>query len=347
MKTHQKLIEALKAYEAAFEDLFCQCLTNPIKNAWGKTVSLESLNVAHSQAHTLLNELQKLSVLEADGFDACLAMANAIHYPACWDTSAYPTLQSALHEMAGTFSCSNDECSVNAPKPASDSADALPVDSAFEREDHYLVIKHTDSAAALSETEREQLAGLVHKIDGWRRSQDKDILQAVVVERGWPEYEPTWRAVEARVKGAEQMRLSGMEEVPASLEGYARNLDAIESRADVRPEHKAAVDHAHEILRRLMYHRDGDFFVNVNRVGAEALHVSTISTIVNAALLTVEPENAVVPAPLRQLIAEVERRVELLKTCTDHKQFESAAAMVKDFDTWVKSMSDARAQAGM
>lgn len=49
--------------------------------------------------------------------------------------------------------------------------------------------------------------------------------------------------------------------------------------------HKAAVDHAHEILGRLLYLRDGDYFVNVNRAGAEAMHVSTVSTIVHAALI--------------------------------------------------------------
>lgn len=48
---------------------------------------------------------------------------------------------------------------------------------------------------------------------------------------------------------------------------------------------RLSVDHAHEILRRLMYHRDGDFFINVNRRGAEAIHVSTIATIVHAALV--------------------------------------------------------------
>ncbi len=51
------------------------------------------------------------------------------------------------------------------------------------------------------------------------------------------------------------------------------------------PSHVDAVDHAHEILRRKGYQRDGDFFVNVNRVGAEAMHVSTIATIVAAALI--------------------------------------------------------------
>lgn len=38
------------------------------------------------------------------------AIADAIHYPGCWDTAAYPTLESALHEMTAWFKCSNDEC---------------------------------------------------------------------------------------------------------------------------------------------------------------------------------------------------------------------------------------------
>ena len=48
------------------------------------------------------------------------------------------------------------------------------------------------------------------------------------------------------------------------------------------PEHIAGVDHAHELLRRMGYHRDGDWFIHANRRGAEAIHISTISTIVNA-----------------------------------------------------------------
>lgn len=40
-------------------------------------------------------------------------IAAAIHYPACWDAAAYPTLESALSEMYGFFKCS--EC---APVPA-------------------------------------------------------------------------------------------------------------------------------------------------------------------------------------------------------------------------------------
>lgn len=41
------LKDALLAYEAAFEDLFAQCCSNPIRNAWGKQVDMTKLNHAH------------------------------------------------------------------------------------------------------------------------------------------------------------------------------------------------------------------------------------------------------------------------------------------------------------
>lgn len=76
----------------------------------------------------------------------------------------------------------------------------------FQREDRYLVLKHTDAKAALDTNEQAQLAALVSKIDGWRRRNNKDILQAVVVEHDWPEYEPTWKAIERRVPGQNEPR---------------------------------------------------------------------------------------------------------------------------------------------
>lgn len=36
-------------------------------------------------------------------------VAKAIHYPECWDTAAYPTLESAISEIAA-FRCTNDDC---------------------------------------------------------------------------------------------------------------------------------------------------------------------------------------------------------------------------------------------
>ena len=42
--------KALRLYEEAREDLFTQCLSNPIQNAWGKQVNLAKLNQAHEAA---------------------------------------------------------------------------------------------------------------------------------------------------------------------------------------------------------------------------------------------------------------------------------------------------------
>ncbi|AVS68169.1 hypothetical protein C8245_23120 [Paracidovorax avenae] len=86
--------------------------------------------------------------------------------------------------------------------------------------------------------------------------------------------------------------------------------------------HKAAVDHAHEILGRLLYHRDGDYFVNVNRAGAEAMHVSTVSTIVHAALIgaaapTQEAEDGLTQAA-RDVLAERRRQVEAEGWTSEH-----------------------------
>lgn len=49
-------VAALRAYEAAFEDLFGQCASNPIRNAWGKQVDTTKLNYAHLLASSVLKK---------------------------------------------------------------------------------------------------------------------------------------------------------------------------------------------------------------------------------------------------------------------------------------------------
>lgn len=49
-------LEALRAYEDAFDDLFCQCASNPITNAWGMQVNMSKLNHAHLLASTALQK---------------------------------------------------------------------------------------------------------------------------------------------------------------------------------------------------------------------------------------------------------------------------------------------------
>ena len=36
-------------------------------------------------------------------------MKEYMHYPECWDTAAYPTLESAMHENSAWFKCTNQD----------------------------------------------------------------------------------------------------------------------------------------------------------------------------------------------------------------------------------------------
>ena len=70
----------------------------------------------------------------------------------------------------------------------------------FKREQQYLVLKSSDViASGLSKTELDQLEAICNKVDECRRNAGKPDLETVVVEKDWPEYEPTWKAIEHRV----------------------------------------------------------------------------------------------------------------------------------------------------
>lgn len=73
----------------------------------------------------------------------------------------------------------------------------------FEREERYIVFKLSDVEEHFTPGEKQQLARLVEVQRAGREEAGKPPLDCVVVEWGWPEYEPTWRAIEARVTGAQ------------------------------------------------------------------------------------------------------------------------------------------------
>lgn len=82
---------------------------------------------------------------------------------------------------------------------------------AFKRENRYIVLKIRDALSALSDTEWETLTRLIAKVS-WKRHQECRLpLQAVVVESDWPEYEPTWKAIEQRVAREEGVRVCARE----------------------------------------------------------------------------------------------------------------------------------------
>lgn len=84
--------------------------------------------------------------------------------------------------------------------------DDIQVDSlvipTFERESRYLVYKRSDLAkAGLTRAEADALASISAKIAKLRSLEGRDPLKCVLVESDWPEYEPTWRAIEKRMRG--------------------------------------------------------------------------------------------------------------------------------------------------
>lgn len=69
----------------------------------------------------------------------------------------------------------------------------------FEREFRYLVMKFKDVRKYLTDPEKEILFILSKKISKGRCDDEKAHLDCVVVESDWPEYEPTWLAIEERM----------------------------------------------------------------------------------------------------------------------------------------------------
>ena len=74
----------------------------------------------------------------------------------------------------------------------------------FQRENRYVVFKRSDMRKYLSQSECKQVEGLALHICLSREGDGKHPLNCLVVESDWPEFEPTWGAIEARVTGAEQ-----------------------------------------------------------------------------------------------------------------------------------------------
>ena len=90
----------------------------------------------------------------------------------------------------------------------------------FKREARYVVLKNADIMQCLTINELIELRRIQARVAEHRTAIGKPRLECVVVEKDWPEYEPTWKAIEARVTGAQQ--------VPSVPEGFSReDLEAV------------------------------------------------------------------------------------------------------------------------
>ena len=69
----------------------------------------------------------------------------------------------------------------------------------MKRESRYLILKGADMDRCLTDEQKIQLSNICAAVDISRRGVGKQPLKAVVVEHDWPEYEPTWQAIEKRM----------------------------------------------------------------------------------------------------------------------------------------------------
>lgn len=70
----------------------------------------------------------------------------------------------------------------------------------MKREVRYAVIKYSDMGS-LPPEDHQKLIELLAKVEQSRTDAGKQPLECVVVEKDWPEYNGTWKAIENRVDG--------------------------------------------------------------------------------------------------------------------------------------------------
>ncbi len=73
--------------------------------------------------------------------------------------------------------------------------------SEFVREDRYLVLKRSDIETGLDDEQKSILFHLAQIVGCERTSKGKPVLECVVVESDWPNYEETWSQIKSVVSG--------------------------------------------------------------------------------------------------------------------------------------------------
>ena len=143
----------------------------------------------------------------------------------------------------------------------------------FKREERYIVFKLSDLGNSLKGDEIRRLA---REYAEHRQQLRKPPLEGVFVEKDWPEYEPTWRAIEARDTGAQP--------TPSVPKGWLRAIDEAMAVthlgvADASDSYEAAKD---KLNRLIGWHTDVAIDPAVNggyRLVPDALIHRAIETI--------------------------------------------------------------------
>jgi len=98
--------------------------------------------------------------------------------------------------------------------------------SEFKREELYYVIKITD-AAQFSDTAKDALIQALYAAQIVRKLRGAPALECVVVESDWPEYEPVWDMIQARVEGKPNQIATLQSDLAAAREELARAKPAL------------------------------------------------------------------------------------------------------------------------
>jgi len=69
----------------------------------------------------------------------------------------------------------------------------------FKREDRYLVFKRSEIEKYLNDDDKMRLRRIARDVETERAREGKPQLLCVVVESDWPEYEPVWEKIAARI----------------------------------------------------------------------------------------------------------------------------------------------------
>ena len=97
----------------------------------------------------------------------------------------------------------------------------------FIREARYVVLKSADVMKCLTVSELIELRRIQAKVEEHRAELGKSPLDCVVVESDWPEYEPTWKAIEARVTGAQPAQRMNMQTADQITQAFKAELQAL------------------------------------------------------------------------------------------------------------------------
>ena len=114
----------------------------------------------------------------------------------------------------------------------------------FTREERYIVFKLSDVERYLTDADRSHLAMMKNEIDAGRDCANKPPFKGLIVESDWPEYEPTWKAIEARVTGARSVP----EESAIQTAARVMNIELIRERDALRAKIEAMENRLRLIL---------------------------------------------------------------------------------------------------